>query len=101
MTRAQPSATTKKASLNGSETTAGGTIHADQLSEAIRAAGFAEARLDFGQSGGGADPQGGHTADTLKPPLNSTEGDQARVSPGFDRPHPPSLANMAGLDLRL
>jgi hypothetical protein len=87
--------------LNGSETTAGGTIHADQLSEAIRAAGYAEARLDFGQSGGGADPQGGHTADTLEPPLNSTESDQARVSPGFDRPHPPSLADMAGLDLRL
>ena len=42
--------------------------HADQLSEAIRAAGYAEARLDFGQSGRGADPQGGQAADTAKPP---------------------------------
>jgi hypothetical protein len=75
--------------------------HADQLSEAIRAAGYAGARLDFGQSGGGADPQGGQTAHNSNPPPNTTESDQARVSPGLDRPFPRSLADIAGLDLRL
>lgn len=76
--------------------------HADQLSEAIRAAGYAEARLDFGQSGTGADPRGGEqAADAAKPPHSLTERDQARVPPTFDRPSPPRLASTAGLDLRL
>ena len=76
--------------------------NADQLSEAIRAAGYAEARLDFGQSGTGADSRGGEqAADTAKQTPNLTDGDQARVPLTFDRPSPPSLASMAGLDLRL
>jgi hypothetical protein len=75
--------------------------HADQLSEAIRAAGYAEARLDFGQSGTGADPQGGQAADTSGPPAHTTASDQARVTPDPGRPFPRSLADEAGLDLRL
>lgn len=76
--------------------------HADQLSEAIRAAGYAETRLDFGQSGTGADPHGREqAADSSRPTPTLTVSDQASILPNLDRPFRSSLTKMAGLDLRL
>lgn len=76
--------------------------HADQLAEAIRAAGYAEARLDFGQAGTGPEAGNGQgSADDLGKaaaalPANATD-------PGLapDRPFPIRPAGTAGLDLRL
>ena len=76
--------------------------HAEQLSEAIRAAGYADVRLDFGQSGTGADSRGGgQTISTANLPLDPEERDQSRIQLPQDRPFTPRLAGIAGLDLRL
>jgi hypothetical protein len=77
--------------------------HADQLSDAMRAAGYAETRLDFGQQGAGAETDG-------RPDHAGQQGDPAAVSsdgaPGRElvRQIPEThqrRAGMAGLDLRL
>lgn len=75
--------------------------HADQLTEAMRAAGYSEARLDFGQHG----PAGGGGQDASG--RNAAGGDMAEPTnprAGHPEPNPtPSLrlAAAAGLDLRL
>jgi hypothetical protein len=75
--------------------------HADQLTEAMRAAGYSEARLDFGQHG----PAGGGGQDASG--RNAAGGDMAEpTNPRAAHPEPnptPSLrlAAAAGLDLRL
>jgi hypothetical protein len=75
--------------------------HADQLTEAMRAAGYAEARLDFGQHG----PTGGGGQGASD--RNAARADMAEATnPGAAHPEPnptPShrLTAAAGLDLRL
>jgi hypothetical protein len=76
--------------------------HADQLAEAIRAAGYAETRLDFGQAGTGAQAGNGqahfeHQGEAMAPGAeNATEPGLAPV-----RTFPLQLGGSAGLDLRL
>jgi hypothetical protein len=75
--------------------------HADQLTEAMRAAGYAEARLDFGQHGpageGGRDASGRNAADDdMAEPTNPRAAHQLpNATPSY------RLAAAVGLDLRL
>jgi hypothetical protein len=76
--------------------------HADQLAEAIRAAGYAEARLDFGQAGAGSGD--GHGQESAEGHGKAADALAAKADdPGFapDRPFPFRPAGTAGLDLRL
>ncbi len=79
--------------------------HADLLTEAIRSAGYSEARLDFGQagagSGDGARPgQAGRNDAGADPPLTSA-GEQTATDAEPDRSYALRLSGVAGMDLRL
>jgi hypothetical protein len=79
--------------------------HGDQLAEAIRAAGYAETRLDFGQSGPGPDSgagQGltdGRNKGSDTPAPNEPDRRLGLMVP--DQPFPVRRPEGAGLDLRL
>jgi hypothetical protein len=75
--------------------------HADQLTEAIRAAGYAEARLDFGQHGTGAEAHGGQEASGGHPEPATDGTDPGSPGAAPDPGFPLRLAEAAGLDLRL
>jgi Flagellar hook-length control protein FliK len=79
--------------------------HADQLTEAIRSAGFAEARLDFGQTGSGSGNGPGNgvapqpAADAGRPDASADDW-----SAGHSLPDQISIlrpSGIAGMDLRL
>lgn len=79
--------------------------HADQLAEALRSAGYAEARLDFGQTapGSGEDarrgPAGRHDPEADQRPAPADDRPEGVSGP--DRPPPLRLSGSAGMDLRL
>lgn len=79
--------------------------HADQLADAIRSAGYAEAKLDFGQSGTGLEAGGGHGPEGRSdgggatPAANDPDwGPDPLVQ---DKAFPLRPGDTAGLDLRL
>jgi hypothetical protein len=77
--------------------------HADQLSEAMRAAGYAETRLDFGQQGAGAQTSGrqDHTGRQGDPALVPNDGASDRGSVRHIPETRQRPTGTAGLDLRL
>jgi hypothetical protein len=75
--------------------------HADQLSDAIRTAGYAEARLDFGQQGTGEDARSGQGPDDRGNALAANETDPGTTAINPVPPVPNRPAHTAGLDLRL
>jgi hypothetical protein len=79
--------------------------HGDQLADAIRAAGYADARLDFGQSGTGPDGGAGQgLTDGRKDGSGAPVPSESERRPGRpmpDQPFPVRRAESAGLDLRL
>lgn len=79
--------------------------HADQLTEAIRSAGYSEARLDFGQAGAGSGegerPGQASRPDTGLDTPQTSAGQQAATTAEPDRPYALRLSGVAGMDLRL
>jgi hypothetical protein len=75
--------------------------HADQLTEAIRAAGYAEAKLDFGQHGAGTEARGGQESSGGRNEAATTGTDPGSPQAAPDTRFPLRLADVAGLDLRL
>jgi hypothetical protein len=75
--------------------------HADQLTDAIRAAGYAEAKLDFGQHGTGTEAHSGQESSRRgnESALIETGSGSSRAAP--DPRLSLRLADVAGLDLRL
>lgn len=75
--------------------------HADELAEAMRAAGFAEADIGFGSSSDGADRDNGPgTGSAARPSSADGMPPAARSGNADPRPHRP-VASGSGLDLRL
>jgi hypothetical protein len=79
--------------------------HADQLTEAIRSAGYAEARLDFGQAGAGSGDGArpgwlGRDDDAAGQP-GASVGERTANAAEPDRAYVPRLSGTAGMDLRL
>ena len=79
--------------------------HADQLTEAIRSAGYAEARLDFGQAGAGSGDGtrpgwAGRNDDSAGPPQESA-GERTAKGAEQDGLYVLRLSGVAGMDLRL
>jgi hypothetical protein len=76
--------------------------HADQLAEALRTAGYAEAKLDFGQAGTGAEAGHGQgSAQGADKVAASLAPDATGPGPAPGTPPSLRLAETAGLDLRL
>jgi len=76
--------------------------HADQLSEAILAAGYAEARLDFGQHGTGGEAGAGQDAEHGQGVTGGEAETISAASQAAANPGSPLRSNSStGLDLRL
>lgn len=76
--------------------------HADQLAEAIRSAGYAETRLDFGQPGTGPWTGGGEgTAEGVGGRADEPAANASTEAVVPDRTLPLMAGETAGLDLRL
>jgi hypothetical protein len=72
------------------------------LAEAIRSAGYAEARLDFGQSGTGSWTGNGQgAAEDRGDRVGGVATNATTKAPAPDRTLPLVPGEMAGLDLRL